>query len=148
MLNDLQVKSQDVVFKPMWSAHFLQGGMGHFYRPGGDLVSSSSRLSSQMSWFQVLLFFPVKVLTLVDQTCMDWELKFHWSSTTLINILWAWAWFYRLLVAKYDRWEVSNGVPSILQQSTKLRYNISSFLFSQDGWELSYLILVYANTYY
>ena len=87
--------------------------------------------------FKFYFFFPVKVLTLVDQTCMDWELKFHWSSTTLINILWAWAWFYRLLVAKYDRWEVSNGVPSILQQSTKLGYNISSFLFSQDGWELS-----------
>ena len=147
MLNDLQVKLQDVVFKPMWSAYFLQGGMGHFYRPGGDLVSSSSMLSSQMYWFQVLLFFPVKVLTLADQTCMDWELKFHWSSTTLVNILWAWSWFYRSLVAKYDRWEVSNGVPSILQQSTKLWVQYF-FFFILSRWVRIILFLVYANTYY
>lgn len=118
-------------------ALFFTGGMGHFYRPGGDFVSSSSMLSSQ-TVFRISnpYFFPViHAGILVDQICMDWEFKTH-HSTTLVTYSGPDPGFIDLKVAKYDRWEVSNGVPSILKQSTKLSKIFLLFILSR-WWELS-----------
>lgn len=133
----------------MWSAYFLKGGMGHFYRPGGDLVSSSSMLSSQMYWISNFTFFPSQGADLGGSDLHGLRIKisleFHYLGKYTLGLILV---LSRSLVAKYDRWEVSNGVPSILQQSTKPWVKYFFFLFFKMGENYLNCFFIYANTYY